>query len=265
MSKITENQCRCCLFLPLMKKYLRSSKSFQEGLTWIEVSKICQKPTKYGQVMFCEAVKVDVPNSKEPSFKNTISSTLSLITVLFEDLFEAITIHRDFSGKKEDPQPSISLLNKTIRLMDMTLTLTSSLMRSMRSKKNCWCCLRVFVSLVTGNSTKNCFLFWWKWTRPYMEIMKMFQANFWTFSFWVVHESVIIWIGKLEPLILCSHSLIKPSLINRNSSSTIVWPNRFNIPCSQCLQCQPFMTNLELDGLESILTITSQIMSKRMK
>jgi hypothetical protein len=32
---------------------------------------------------------------------------------LFEDLFEAITIHKDFCGKKEVPQHSISLLNKT--------------------------------------------------------------------------------------------------------------------------------------------------------
>jgi hypothetical protein len=68
---------------------------------------------KYGHVMFCEAVKVDMANSKDTSFKNTITSTLSLITVVFEDLFEAITIHKDFCGKKEVPQPSISLLNKT--------------------------------------------------------------------------------------------------------------------------------------------------------
>jgi hypothetical protein len=35
------------------ENYLRSSKFIQEGLKWMEVSKICQKPTKYGQVMFC--------------------------------------------------------------------------------------------------------------------------------------------------------------------------------------------------------------------
>ena len=86
--------------------------------------------------MFCEAVKVDLENSKDLSFKNTITSTLSLITVLFEDLFEAITIHKDLCGKKEVPQHSISLLNKLIHVMDMNLTLTSSLMRSMHSKKN---------------------------------------------------------------------------------------------------------------------------------
>jgi hypothetical protein len=63
--------------------------------------------------MFCETVKVDMANSKETSFKKTISSIFSLITVLFEDLFEAITLHRDFSGEKVNPKPSISLLNKT--------------------------------------------------------------------------------------------------------------------------------------------------------
>jgi hypothetical protein len=76
--------------------FLQSSKSFQEGLNWMEDLQICQKPTKYGQVMFCEAVKVDMANSKDSSFNNTITSTLSLITVVFEGLFEAITIHKEF-------------------------------------------------------------------------------------------------------------------------------------------------------------------------
>ncbi len=100
------------MLMPLLftsyDNYLQSSNSFFEGLNWMEDLNICQKQTKYGQVMFCEAVKVDMANSKDTSFKNTITSTLSLITVLLEDLFEAITIHKDFSGKKEVPQPSIS-------------------------------------------------------------------------------------------------------------------------------------------------------------
>ncbi len=33
--------------------------------------------------------------------------------MLFEDLFEAITLHRDFSGEKVDIEPLTSLLNKT--------------------------------------------------------------------------------------------------------------------------------------------------------
>ncbi len=71
------------MMMPLLfisyDNYLQSSKSFQEGLNWIEDLKICQKPSKYGQLMCCEAVKVDTANSKETSFNNTISSTLSLI------------------------------------------------------------------------------------------------------------------------------------------------------------------------------------------
>ncbi len=44
--------------------------------------------------MFYEAVKNDLTNSKETSFNNTISITLSLITVIFEDLFEAVNIQQ---------------------------------------------------------------------------------------------------------------------------------------------------------------------------
>jgi hypothetical protein len=65
------------------------------------------------KLSFCEAVKLDMENSKELSFHHTITSTLFLITVLFEDLFEAMTLHRDFSGEKVDIEPLTSLLNKT--------------------------------------------------------------------------------------------------------------------------------------------------------
>ncbi len=66
--------------------------------------------------MLYEAVKVNMVNS---SFNKTISSTLSFITVLFEDLllfedlFEAINIHKEFGGEKENPKPSVTPLNKT--------------------------------------------------------------------------------------------------------------------------------------------------------
>jgi hypothetical protein len=52
-------------------------------------------------------------NSKETSFNNTISTTISLITVLFEDLFKAVNIQAILCGEKEDPKPSITSLNKT--------------------------------------------------------------------------------------------------------------------------------------------------------
>jgi hypothetical protein len=119
--------------------YLCSLKSFQVGLNWIEDVKNCHKPTKYEQLMFCEAVKVDMANSKETSFSKTISSTLSLITVLFEDLSQAFNIHKEFCGEKESPKPSITLLSKTNTCdgYDFNISLTSSTMMStMHSKKN---------------------------------------------------------------------------------------------------------------------------------
>ncbi len=69
----------------------------------MEDLKICQKPTKYGQSMLCEAVKVDLENSKESSLHHTITSTLSLITVLFEDLFEGKTLHIPSFSKTRSP------------------------------------------------------------------------------------------------------------------------------------------------------------------
>ncbi len=52
------------MLMPLLftsyDNYLQSSKSFQEGLNWMEDLNFFQKPTKYGQVMFCEAVKVNI-------------------------------------------------------------------------------------------------------------------------------------------------------------------------------------------------------------
>jgi hypothetical protein len=95
------------------ENYVRSSNSFFEGCTWMEDLNICQKPNKFRQSMFCEAFKVDMETSKKLSFQYTITSTLSLNTVLFEDLFEAITLHREFSGEKVRFEPSTSLLNKT--------------------------------------------------------------------------------------------------------------------------------------------------------
>jgi hypothetical protein len=109
--------------------YLQSSKSFQVCLNWLgDVIFGCQKSTKYGQFMFYEAVKYDMAKSKETSFNNTISSTLSLITVLFEDLFEAINIHKEFCGEKEDPKPSITLLNitNTCDGYDFTIDITNN-------------------------------------------------------------------------------------------------------------------------------------------
>jgi hypothetical protein len=88
--------------------------------------------------MFCEVVKVDMANSKETSFNSTISSTLSPITVIFEDLFEAINIHKEFCGEQEDPKPSITLLNKinTCDGYDFNIDIINNDEYNAHSKKN---------------------------------------------------------------------------------------------------------------------------------
>ena len=91
-------------------------------MNWIEKFG-CLKPTKNGQFMFYEAVKKDMANSKEVSFNNTISSTLSFTTVLFEDLFEAVDIQAVLAGEKVDLIPSIKSPKKPIHVMDMTLNI----------------------------------------------------------------------------------------------------------------------------------------------
>ncbi len=111
-----EQHHRVLMLTPLLftsyENYLRSSKKIQVSLNWIEKFG-CLKPTKNGQFMFYEADKKDMANSKETSFNNTISSTLSFITVSFEDLFEAINIQAVLVGEKVDPKPSIKSSKKT--------------------------------------------------------------------------------------------------------------------------------------------------------
>ncbi len=55
-----EQNHRESMLMPLLfttyENYLQSSKSFQVSLNWIEKFG-CQKPTKYGQFMFYEAIK----------------------------------------------------------------------------------------------------------------------------------------------------------------------------------------------------------------
>ncbi len=109
--------------------------------------------------MFCEAVKVDLENSKKSSFHHTVTSTHSLITVLFEDLFEAITLHRDFSGEKVRLEPLTSLLNKTDTCEghDFNIDVFTDEVNALQ--KESLVLFEGFVFLVTGNSTKICFVF----------------------------------------------------------------------------------------------------------
>ena len=124
----------------------------------MEDLKTCQKPTKYGQAMFCETVKVDMANSQDLSFNHTIASTLSLITVLFKNLFEAMTIHKDYCGEKLDPHPSISLLNKTNKLNGYDFTINLFAEEFNYLQKELLMLFEAYCVLVTGDSTKKCFV-----------------------------------------------------------------------------------------------------------
>ncbi len=139
--------------------YLRSSKSYQVSFNRIKKFG-CQKPTKYGRFIFYEAVKNDTANSKKTSFNNTISSTLSLITVFLEIHLKPSTYKRYYVVKRRTLNRPSHHWIKPIHVMVMTLTLT--MMSTIQSKKNCWWCLRVFASLFCRNSFKTSFVFWWK-------------------------------------------------------------------------------------------------------
>jgi hypothetical protein len=201
--------------------------------------------------MFCEAVKVDMENSKKLSFHHTIASTHSLITVLFEDLFEAITLHREFSGEKVRLKPSTLLLNKTdtcdgyVFNIDIFTDEVNALQKEllvlfegfcifgyMEAYKNLLCILMVVNKTIYGNNgdVPDKLLNMFRWSSP----------------------------GIRNHM---NRQVVAP---DPESPQSYYW---FNIPCPHCLQCQPFMTNLELDGIEIelILTITSLVISRQMK
>jgi hypothetical protein len=131
-------------------------------LNWIEKFG-CQKSTKYGQFMFYEAVKNDLTTSKETSFNNTISTTLSLITVLFEDLFEAINIKAEKCGEMEDPKPSITSLNKTNTCdgYDFNIDIINNDEYNALQKESLMM-FEGFCNFFFGNFLKTSFAFRWK-------------------------------------------------------------------------------------------------------
>ena len=70
----------------------RAQASFRDTLTNIGDDDcdriVCSKVNgvKKGEQEFCEAVKVDVSKTKEKDFQASITNTLALVSVLFEDI-----------------------------------------------------------------------------------------------------------------------------------------------------------------------------------
>jgi hypothetical protein len=67
---------RKLMLMPLLfasyDNYVQSSNSFFEGWNWIEDLNICQKPTKYGLSMFCEAVYLKIYLKPSPYTGNSV-------------------------------------------------------------------------------------------------------------------------------------------------------------------------------------------------
>ncbi len=69
----------------------------------------CKNHDYGAQHRLCKAVRVDMENLKDKSFAGTISSTLSFITVLFEDVIEAVNKHNTLidCDDPQDPWPYV--------------------------------------------------------------------------------------------------------------------------------------------------------------
>ncbi len=113
--------------------------------------------------MFYEAVKNDLANSKKTSFNNSISTTLSLITVLFEDLFEAVNIQAEKCGEKEEPKPSITSLNETNTCdgYDFNIDITNNEEYNALQKESL-ILFEGFCIFGFQEFLKTSFVFWWK-------------------------------------------------------------------------------------------------------
>jgi len=63
---------------------------------------------KKGEEEFCEAVKVDVSKTKETNFQASITNTIALVSVTFEDFDVAVELHERAKKEKmsEEAVPS---------------------------------------------------------------------------------------------------------------------------------------------------------------
>ena len=74
-----------------MDSFESAQASFQE--TNKNVDEPCISLEKKNEIGFCEAVKVDVSRLKEANFPASITKTLALLSVLFEDFGVAVELH----------------------------------------------------------------------------------------------------------------------------------------------------------------------------
>ena len=81
-----------------MDSFQRAQALFQETLTDRgnnDIDEVCisVKGDKEEELEFCEAVKVDVSKTTEASFPASITTTLALLSAIFEDFGVAVELH----------------------------------------------------------------------------------------------------------------------------------------------------------------------------
>jgi hypothetical protein len=107
-----------------MDTYVRGEASFLESVTKIGDNDhdgmfFCYRANdlKKGEHEFCEAVKVDVSKAKETTFQASITNTIALVSVLFEEIGVAVEIHEMAKKEKKSevkfPSGHLILFNNT--------------------------------------------------------------------------------------------------------------------------------------------------------
>ena len=107
-----------------MDAYVQGKASFLESVTTIGANDcdgmfFCNRGNdfKTGEHKFCEAVKVDVSKAKETNFQASITNTIALVSVLFEEIGVAVEIHERAKKVKMSevkfPSGHLILFNQT--------------------------------------------------------------------------------------------------------------------------------------------------------
>ncbi len=122
---------------------------------------------------------------KEKSPGGTILSTLALITVLFEDVVEAVNIHNTliYSDDPQDPWPDVILMNRTGTFGGFAFE--GGIIKNEEYSPLQKELLKLLEGLcIFGNReyNKNCCVLWLKLTRPFMGLTPQFQKNSWKCS-----------------------------------------------------------------------------------
>ncbi len=149
-SKVTENQCWRHYFSPLMTIIYDHQNLFKYIWTGLK-NLVAKNQPHMDSVCFMRLLRMigQIPRKHHSTTQYQLHS-LSSLCYLKIYLKPSTYKRKNVAKRRAQNHPSHHQI-KPIHVMDMTLALISSMMMSiMHSKKNRWCCLRVFASLFLG-------------------------------------------------------------------------------------------------------------------